>query len=145
MTSEATKLEENKRLARSIPERVFADGDLDLLDELYGEDAIEHNPFGDLRGRAAIRESYEGFIAAFPDIEQKVEDVVAEGDTVAMRLTARGTHEGPMMDLEPTGREVEVQQTVFTRIEDGEIVERWLHPDNLGMLQQLGVVDSELA
>ena len=143
MTTETTKLQGNKRLARSIPERVFAEGDLDLLDELYAEDAIEHNPFGDMHGRAAIRESYEGFITAFPDIEQEVEDVVAEGDTVAMRLTAHGTHEGPMMGLEPTGREIEVQQTVFTRVEDGEIVERWLHPDNLGMLQQLGVVESE--
>ena len=119
-------------------------GNLDLLDELYAEDATEHNPFGDLRGRAAIRESYEGFMAAFPDITQEVEDIVAEGDTVAMRLTTRGTHEGPMGALEPTGREIEVQQTVFTRIEDGEIVERWLHPDNLTMLQQLNVVDAEL-
>ena len=143
MTS-TTTLEENKRIARSIPDEVFGEGNLDLLDELYAEDAVEHNPFGDLEGRTAIRESYEGFIAAFPDITQAVEDIVAEGDTVAMRLIARGTHEGPMMDLEPTGKEIEVQQTVFTRIEDGEIAERWLHPDNLGMLQQLGVVESEV-
>ncbi len=145
MTNTTTTLEENKRIARSIPDEVFGEGNLELLDELYAEDAIEHNPFGDLRGIEAIRESYEGFMAAFPDIEQIVEDIVAEGDTVVMRLTARGTHEGPMMDLEPTGKEIEVQQTVFTRIEDGEIVERWLHPDNLGMLQQLGVVESELS
>lgn len=143
MTNE-TRLAENERLARRIPEEVFAEGNLDLLDELYAADAVEHNPFGEMRGRAAIRESYEGFVAAFPDITQNVEDVVAEGDTVAMRLTARGTHEGPMMGLEPTGKVIEVQQTVFTRIEDGKIVERWLHPDNLGMLQQLGVVESEL-
>ncbi|MCO8244546.1 MULTISPECIES: ester cyclase [unclassified Haladaptatus] len=142
MTNETP--ETNERIARRIPEEVFAEGNFDLLDELYAEDAIEHNPFGDLRGRTAIRESYEGFVAAFPDITQKVEDIVAEGDTVAMRLTARGTHEGPMGALEPTGREIEVQQTVFTRIEDGEIVERWLHPDNLTMLQQLDVVDAEL-
>ena len=139
-----TTLEENKRIARSIPEKVFGEGNLDLLDELYAEDAIEHNPFGNLQGKAAIRESYEGFIGAFPDITQVVEDIVAEGDTVAMRLTARGTHEGPMMGLEPTGKKIEVQQTVFTRIEDGEIAERWLHPDNLGMLQQLGVIETEV-
>jgi steroid delta-isomerase-like uncharacterized protein len=133
--------ERNEKLARHIPEGVFAEGDLDLLDELYAEDAVEHTPFGDQRGRAAIRESFEGFLAAFPDISQTVEDVVAEDDTVAMRITSRGTHEGEFVGIEATGKKIEVQQTAFVRIEDGRITERWLLPNNLGLLQQIGVVE----
>ncbi|WP_227352869.1 ester cyclase [Haladaptatus salinisoli] len=143
MTNASTtaRQERNKKLARRIPEDVFAEGNLDLLDELYAEDAVEHTPFGEQRGRAAIRESFEGFLAAFPDITQTVEDVVAEGDTVAVRITSRGTHEGEFVGIEATGKEIEVQQTAFVRIEDGKIAERWLLPDNLGLLRQIGVVE----
>lgn len=77
----------------------------------------------------------------FPDFEATVEDVVAEGDTVAMRVTLRVTHEGEFMRTEPTGNSFEVQNTVFTRIEDGKIAERWVQPDTLGMLRQLGIVE----
>ncbi|UPM41692.1 ester cyclase [Halocatena salina] len=132
---------QNKALARRIPEEVFAEGDLDLLDELYAEDAVEHNAFGDQQGRPAIRESYEAFLTAFPDISQTVEDVVAERDTVAMYITSRGTHEGKLWGIEPTGQEIEVQQMFFVRIEDGMIAERWFLPDSLSLLHQLGVIE----
>lgn len=132
---------QNKELARRIPEEVFAESDLDLLDELYADDAVEHNAFGDLRGRPAIRESYEAFLTAFPDITQTVEDVIAEGDTVAVYITSRGTHQGELWGIEPTGQEIEVEQMFFVRIEDGMIAERWFLPDSLSLLSQLGVID----
>lgn len=142
-TPSKSRRERHEKLARRIPEGVFANGDLDLLDELYAADAVERTPFGTQRGRTAIRESYEGFLAAFPDLTQTVEDVVVEDGTVAMRITSRGTHEGEFVGIDATGREIEVQQTAFVRIEDGKIVERWLLPDNLGLLQQLGAVGLE--
>ncbi|WP_247000294.1 ester cyclase [Halosolutus gelatinilyticus] len=140
-TSLSPQEEEHERIARRIPETVFGDGDLDLLDELYAEDAVDHNAFGDQQGREAIRESYEAFLRAFPDVSQTVEDVVVDGDRVAMFITSRGTHEGDLWGIEPTGTEIEVQQMAFTRIEDGQIAERWFLPDNLSLLHQLGVVD----
>lgn len=133
--------ERNAKLARRIPEEVFGDGNLDSLDELYAPNAIDHNAFGDQEGRSAIRASYEAFLSAFPDISQTVEDVVVEGDRVAMFIISRGTHEGPLWGIEPTGREIEVQQMAFVRVEDGMIAERWFLPDNLSLLHQLGVVD----
>lgn len=139
--STTSQQEQNKQLARRIPEVVFTEGNLDLLDELYAEDAIEHNAFGTQHGRTEIREAYEAFIAAFPDISQTVEDIVAEDDTVAIYITSRGTHEGDLMGMEPTGNEIEVQQMFFARIEDGMISERWFLPDNLTLLQQLGVIE----
>jgi predicted ester cyclase len=81
------------------------------------------------------------FLAAFPDFEATVEDIVAEGDTVAMRVTLRGTHDGPFMGVEPTGNPFEVRNMVFTRIEDGKIAERWVQPDTLSLMQQLGAVE----
>ncbi len=141
-TNDRTETEvRNERLARRIPEDVFGEGDLDLLDELYAPDAVDHNAFGDQRGRSAIKASYAAFLAAFPDITQTVEDVVVEGDRVAMFITSRGTHEGSLWGIEPTGREIDVQQMAFVRIEDGLIAERWFLPDNLSLLSQLGVVD----
>ncbi|MDS0294828.1 ester cyclase [Halogeometricum luteum] len=133
-----TGTEQNERIARRVPEDVATGGDLDLIDELYAEDAVEHDPFGEHRGRERIKESVGAFVGAFSDFSATVEDVVAEGDTVAMRVTLRGTHDGPFMGLEPTGERVEVSNAVFTRIEDGKIAERWVHPDALGLLRQLG-------
>lgn len=143
MTNASTtpQQEQNKQLVRRIPEDVFAEGDLDLLNELYAEDAIEHNAMGDHQGRTAIRESFEVFLTAFPDISQTVENIIAEEDMVAIQITSRGTHEGELMGFEPTGNEIEVQQMFFVRIEDGMIAERWFLPDSLGLLQQLGIIE----
>ncbi|WP_313691128.1 ester cyclase [Halorarum halobium] len=139
-----THSRENERLARRIPEELATERDLDLVEELYAEDAVEHDPVGDHRGRDAIRRSFEQFLEGFPDVTATVEDVVTEGDRVAMRVTIRGTHEGLFMGVEPTNRSFEIQNTVFTRIEDGKIVERWVQPDMFGMLNQLGIVDSPM-
>lgn len=139
MTAIHDRTEQNRRLARRIPEELATEGNLDLIEELYAEDAVEHTPFGHHRGRPAIRESMERFFAAFPDCSATVEDAIAEGDLVAMRVTLSGTHDGEFMGIEPTGREFEVGNMVFTRLDDGKIAERWVQPDALGLLAQLGV------
>lgn len=142
MTDTATsRREQNKEIARRIPEDVFGESDLDLLDELYAEDAIERNAFGDQQGRAAIRKSFKAFLTAFPDVSQTVENIVVDGNTVAIHITSRGTHKGELWGIKPTGQEIEVQQMAFIRIEDGMIAERWFLPDNLSLLQQLGVIE----
>lgn len=141
-SSPTPELEEKKQLARRIPEDVLTEGDLDLLNKLYTEDAVEHTPSGDVEGQAGLQKAYEGFRAAFPDVSLTVEDIVAEGDSVAMRLTVQGTHKGEFMGgIEPTGQEFEVQKWALTRIEDGMIIERWVLPDMFGMLTQLGIIE----
>lgn len=140
--SSTTLIEENKRIARRYPEEVATGRNLDLIDELLAEGYVEHGPFGgETHGPEADREQMRAMLAAVPDFEAIVEDVVAEGDTVAMRVTLRGTHEGEMMGVEGTGKAFEIGNTVFTRIEDGKIVERWIQPDVLGFMQQVGAVD----
>lgn len=142
MTTVNRRVEENERIARRVPEKLATEGDLDLVDDLFAEDAVEHGPFGDDAGRPAIRESMAQFLSAFSDFSATVEDSVAAEDTVAMRVTLRGTHDGEFMGAEPTGRTFEIENMVFTRIEDGKIAERWLQPDVLGLVRQLDLEPS---
>lgn len=132
---------ENKRIARRFPEEVATGGKTELIDEICIEDVVEHSPLGERRGREALKEQSEYIHTAFPDVGVTIEDAVAEGDTIAQRLTFHGTHKGEFMGIEPTGAEVEIANMLFTRIKDGRIAERWLLPDTLGLLQQLGVVE----
>lgn len=140
MTAESTP-EENKHIARLFPEEVATAGKTERIDDLCTEDVVEHGPLGERRGREELKEQSQAVQAAFPDVSVTVEDAVAEGDTVAQRLTFRGTHEGEFMGMEPTGNEVEIANMLFTRIKDGRIAERWLLADTFGLLHQLGVVD----
>ena len=131
-----------EQIARQYPEEVATKGNLDHLEDLLADDYVEHGPFGeDVRGRDADVEKMREFLNAFENFEATVEDTVTEGDTVAMRVTLRGTHEGPFQGIEPTGNSIEVQNMVFTRVEDGKIAERWLQLDTLGLMEQLDAVE----
>lgn len=132
---------ENERIARRVPEDIATPGNLDRIEEVFAGDAVEHGPFGQmLRGPDAIAEDIRRLRDAFPDLTVTVEDAVTEGDTVAFRATMRGTNKGRFMGRDPTNQSVQAQNTVFTRIESGRIAERWVQPDTLGLLRQLGVV-----
>lgn len=136
-----TTPKENKRLARRFPEEVATEGNVSLIDEICAEEVIDHSPLGEVHGRRELKDQLESIRTAFGEFSATVEEAIAEGETVAMRVTLRGTHEGEFMGVEPTGTEFEVANMVFTRIEDGQIVERWVQPDMLGLMQQLGVVE----
>jgi steroid delta-isomerase-like uncharacterized protein len=89
-------------------------------------------------------DGYKGFmsalLAAFPDSRFPVDDVIAEGDKVAVRHRLQGTHQAEFQGIPATGKKVEIGGIVIFRIENGMIAEAWLNADLLGMLQQLGVV-----
>ena len=137
--STMSQQEANKRLARRVPEEIATERNSDAIDEVFAVDAVEHGSFGrSATGRDEIRARIEGFHDAFPDFEARVEDIVAEGDLVAMRVTLSGRHEGDFMGREPTGKSFEAGNVVFTRIEDGMIAERWIQADVTGIMRQLG-------
>jgi steroid delta-isomerase-like uncharacterized protein len=79
-------------------------------------------------------------LAAFPDSRFPVDDVIAEGDKVAVRHRLQGTHQAELQGIPATGKKVEVGGIVIFRIENGKIAEAWLNADLMGMMQQLGVV-----
>jgi predicted ester cyclase len=122
-------------------DEVSGKGNIDLIDEIFAEDVIDHTVLGETRGREAIKELFENLSTAFPTHETTIEEIIAEGNTVALRMLSTLIHEGEFMGIEPTNREVQIEGTTFLRIQDGKIVERWAQFDMLGLMQQLGVVE----
>lgn len=133
----------NEEIARRLHTEVW-DGNLDLVDEIIAEDYVEHSsahPEG-VHGPEEFRQEVEMLRSAFPDLTVTEEDTIAEGDKVASRVTFRGTHEDKFQGVEPTGKSVGFEAIAINRFEDGEIVEAWVQTDVMGLMQQLGVVES---
>lgn len=131
--------EDNKAIVRRFYEEVFNQRNLAVVDELCTTNHLFHNPPTTLRGREEFKQLLSVYITAFPDARFTVEDLIAEGDRVASRYTFRGTHQGDLMGIPPTGKQVTVTGIIINRIVNGKSEEGWLNFDALGMLQQLGV------
>ena len=131
--------EEHKALIRRTYE-VFNQGDFTAFFETFTPDFVLHNGSLAIQGLEAFKQLHPMYITAFPDFHFTVEDLVAEGDKVAIRNTTRGTHQGEFMGLPPTGKHWTVAETAISRIAGGKIAEHWTNPDMLGLMQQLGVV-----
>lgn len=133
--------EEHKALARRISEELIGRGDYAAADELIAHDYVNHNPLpGQAPGRAGFKETLALLRAAFPDLRETIEGLVAEEDRVAVRATRRGTHRGPFMGLPATGKAVTVSTMYILRVANGQVREAWLTWDMLGLLGQLGAV-----
>lgn len=137
--------EELKALAQRGFDEIWSKGNLDVADELLAPDFVGRPGGEELQGREAAKAFITGMRAAFPDLTLTVEDQLAEGDTVVTRWTARGTHRGELMGIQPTGSQVDVAGITIQRFRDGMIVEGWTSFDRLGMLQQIGAAPGALA
>lgn len=134
-------LAENKALARRWFEDIWNKGDLDAIDELVAPDAVFHDPATkEYRGPDGARELVSTYRTAFPDTRFTIEEQIAEGDAVATRWTARGTHEGELMGISPTGKNVTVKGIEISRVSAGKLAGGEVAWDSLGMLRQLGAV-----
>ena len=131
--------EDIKALARRSYD-VLNQRNLALVDELYAPDIVDHNASMTIQGLEALKEFFSMYLTGSPDLYFTIEDQVAEGDKVVTRYTARGTHLGPFMGIPPTGKHITVTGIGIIRVADGKIVEEWANGDNLGLLQQLGVI-----
>jgi len=131
--------EENK----AIVVRWFAEldrGNLDIVDELIAEEYVDHNPaLPNLPpGREGVRQYVRILKAAFPDAAHTIDDVIAEGDKVMTRVTARGTFTGECIGYQPTGKEVRISGIAVHRLADGRLVEHWAQADIAGFMHQIG-------
>jgi steroid delta-isomerase-like uncharacterized protein len=140
------RMEANKKASRRMVEEFFGAGKYDIADDLVQADAIGYDPAqpGPIRGVDALKESARGYRAAFPDLKMTVDQAIAEGDVVAVRWTARGTHKGDLFGISPTGKQATVTGITIDRYKGGKIAESWTNWDTLGLLQQLGAVPTAL-
>lgn len=133
--------EENKATVRRAYEVMWNERNVDVVDELATGDMLNHAaPPHKQRGRQNLKDVISIFEKAFPDFRYEAEDVVAEGDRVAVRDVFTGTHEGDFMGIAATGNRVTMQTIHIYRFEDGRIAEHWAVRDEMGMMRQLGVV-----
>jgi len=92
-----------------------------------------------IQGLEAFKQIEAMLLTALPDVHYTVEDLLAEGDKVAVRLTVTGTQHGAFMGIPPTGKHTTVTESAISRIVGGKIAEHWSETDMLGLMQQLGV------
>ena len=135
--------EKNKTLIRryfaAIDEACTA-GNADVVDEIQATDFVEHNPFpGIPPTREGWKRAFAEFVRGAPG-HHVIEDLVAEGDKVAGRVTAYGRHAGDLFGIPATGRDIRGTGLALWRIRDDRIVEHWHETDQVGLMQQLGVV-----
>jgi steroid delta-isomerase-like uncharacterized protein len=129
----------NINLLRRFFEEVWNKGNLSVVDELLAPNFIDHNqPPGFPRGLKGYKASVNMFRSAFPDIQFTFDQILAEGDRLAIRQTVRGTHQGDFMGIPPTGKQVTLGSMTFFHLQDGKVIERWGISEIPGLLQQLG-------
>ncbi len=136
-------IERNKELVRQLLEDDISRGDACVAEQIIHPDFVDHtNPPGMQHGLAGHNAIVSLFRAAFPDQWWEIHDLIAEGDKVVARTTMRGTHLGDFFGVPATGRSVTLPGVHVLRIADGRIAEHWGSNDDLGLMRQLGVVQS---
>jgi steroid delta-isomerase-like uncharacterized protein len=138
--------EANKALVRRWFEEVWNQGREETIDELFAADGVGYG-LGDTEepvyGPPEIKPFVRNLRGALPDIHMKIEDSIAEGDRVTVRITVEGTHKGGQLGVPPTGQRVRIEGIVIVHIANGQIVEGWNSWDQLGLLRQIGALPAQ--
>ena len=133
--------EQNKTIVRRLLEEPWK-GDLRVVDELVDPNYVGYVASSPepLRGPDGFKENVATYRAAYSDARITVDEQIAEGDKVVTRWTGRGKHDGDLMGIAPTGKQVKVSGLTFSRLANGKVIEEYTNWDTFGMMQQLGVV-----
>ena len=134
--------EQNKALVRRMVEEIFNRGNIGRVDEFLAPDFVDREelPPGVTRDREGVKRLTAMLRSAFPDFKATIEDMVAEGDKVVIRMTWKGTQKGEFMGVPPTGKSVSFGVIDIIRIAEGKFVEHWGQMDSMGLMQQLGAI-----
>jgi steroid delta-isomerase-like uncharacterized protein len=144
--SDTTKAGESNRspknVIRRFSEEVVNKGNFDALPDLVHENVrFDTTVAGVTAGVAGVKEVFSALHKGFSNAACAIEELVAEGETVAERFTFSGTHSGEFHGLPPTGKQVSMSGMAMFRVVDGKIAERWGLEDQLGLLRQLGALE----
>ncbi len=132
--------DENKAIVRRFIDEIFVQGRKETVDELLADDFVAHtwpstgHPKDDLK--AAIDRTSKGLA----DPRFTIDDLIAEGDQVAARLTTGATQVGEFMGLPPSGKSYTIEEIHWFRLRDGKVVEHWHQMDQMGLMKQLGAM-----
>jgi steroid delta-isomerase-like uncharacterized protein len=134
--------EANKNAVRRLIEEVWNKGNLPLAEELLAANYAHHDPASPEFGHGPEGEKKRATLYrnAFADFRVKIEDLLAEGETVTARWSCRGTHKAELNGIAATGKQFAITGMSIVRFSGGKMVEGWVNWDALGLMQQLGVV-----
>ncbi len=137
--------DQNKATVRRLVEEGFNKHNLKLLDEIFANDAVSHDPQQPniARGPEGARQSMQVYTTAFPDSKLTIEREIAEGDYVVQYLRTTGVHSGPLGNIPATGKKTDVTGVIISKLRDGKVVETWSLWDQLSLMQQIGVVPKQ--
>jgi len=130
-------LEENKAIVRRFIE-AYNKRNLDLIDDFVAPDYVDHT---NKVGREGLKQLFNMGLTAFPDWHETIEDNIAEGDKVWVRLAYTGTHKGEFMGLAPTGKKITSKGVDIYRIVNGKLAEYWNVTDNVNIFKQIGAIE----
>lgn len=133
--------EENKAIIRAYVETIWNQQQVHRAGELLAQGYVVHPPLpGQTPGLEGAKRVVALYLAGVPDLHVTIEDLVAEGDRVAVRRTYEGTHKGELLGIPPTGKHLQIGGISIFRLVDGKIAEQWEQLDQLSLMQQLGVL-----
>lgn len=136
-------VQRNKETFRRYVEEVWIEEDMTVADEVFAQKYLSHQSDGSVleRGPEDVKKFVTEYRSAFSDVENTVEDMIGEGDRVVTRWKLQATHTGDFRGIPATGKRITMTgMGIFRFSEDGKVVESWDSMDQLGMLQQLGVI-----
>jgi steroid delta-isomerase-like uncharacterized protein len=133
-------VDENKALVRRFVDEIFVKGRPEAVDELLTDDFTPHTWASTGAGKADLKQAIERVSAGLSDVSMTIEDLIAEDDRVAVRLTAHAVQTGEFMRLPPSGKAYTIGEIHVFRIRDGKVAEHWHQADLLGMMRQLGAL-----
>ena len=132
--------EENKALVRRFIQEVFLEGRPEAVDELLADDFVPHTWGRTGEGKDELIKAIKRVQAGLSDARMTIEDMFAEGDRVAVRLTSHAVQTGPFMGLPPSGKAYTIGEIHIFRLRDGKVAEHWHEADFMGMMRQLGAL-----
>lgn len=132
-------MKNNKEFIEAFNEDFWNKHNIAAFEKYFPADFISHYPTGDMNAEQ-VKGLCQAYFSAFPDLHITIDDLIAEGDKVVKVWTANSTNKGEFMGIPATGKRIAVTGIEVFRIADGKIAENWVCMDNLGMMQQLGVI-----
>ena len=133
--------QENKAIIRRLIEEGYNKDNMDVIEELVAQNVINHSAVPERQhGIESFKHVNRWVRAAFSDAHYQIDHMIAEGDMVAVRITASGTNDGEFRGNPPTGKRFSADHVHWHRLADGKLVERWAVRDDLGAAQQLGLL-----